>query len=44
MSVLEKIERSMLKWFENVDRMGEERFVKRIYREMWRVTGERGKP
>ena len=31
MSVLERIERNMLKWFGHVERMGEERLVKRVY-------------
>ena len=31
MSVLEKIERNVLKWFGHVERMGEERLVKRVY-------------
>ena len=31
LSVLERIERSVLKWFEHVERMGEERLVKKVY-------------
>ena len=31
MSVLERIERNVLKWFGHVERMGEERLVKRMY-------------
>ena len=31
LSVLERIERNVLKWFRHVERMGEERLVKRMY-------------
>ena len=31
LSVLERIERNVLKWFGHVERMGEERLVKRVY-------------
>ena len=40
-SVLERIERNVLKWFGYVERMGEERFVKRVYRA--NVEGKRGR-
>ena len=32
LSVLERIERNMLKWFGDVERMGEERLVMRVHR------------
>ena len=31
MSVVEIIERNVLKWFGHVERMGEEKLVKRVY-------------
>ena len=44
LSVLEIIESNMLKWFIHVERMGEERLVKSVYRAnvMWRVTRGEG--
>ena len=33
MSALERIERKVLKWFGHVERIVEERLVKRVYRE-----------
>ena len=42
LSELEKIERNVVKLFGNVERMREERLVKRVYRAMWRVTGGEG--
>ena len=44
MSVLERIERNVLKWFGNVERMGEERLVKRVYRANVEGNRRRGKP
>ena len=41
LSVLERIERNVLKWFGHVERMGEERSVKREYRA--NVEGNRGR-
>ena len=41
MSVLERIERDVLKWFGHVERMGEERLLKRVYRA--NVEGNRGR-
>ena len=41
LSVLERIERNVLKWFGYVERMGEERLVKRVYRA--NVEGNRGR-
>ena len=38
LSVLERIERNVLKWFGHVEKMGEERLVTRVcIRQMWRV-------
>ena len=42
LSALERIERNVLKWFGYMERMGEERLVKRVYRQMWSVTGREG--
>ena len=41
LSVLERIERNVLKWFGHLERMGEERLVKRVYRA--NVEGNRGR-
>ena len=41
LSVLERIERDVLKWFGHVERMGEERLVKRVHQA--NVGGSRGK-
>ena len=40
-SVLERIDRNVLRWFGHVERMGEERLVKRVYRA--NMEGNRGK-
>ena len=40
LSALEGIERNVLKWFGHVEKMGEERLVKRVYRA--NVEGNRG--
>ena len=42
LSVLERIERNMLKWFRHVEKMGEERLVKRVYQANVEVTGGEG--
>ena len=39
LSVLEIIERSVLKWFGHMERLGEERLVKRMHRANVEVTG-----
>ena len=39
MSALERIERNELKWFRHVERMGEERLVKRVYQANVEITG-----
>ena len=39
--VLKRIERNVLKWFGHVERMGEERLVKRVYQA--NLEGKRGK-
>ena len=44
MSVLERIERNVLKWFGHVERMGEERLVKRVYRANVEGNMGRGRP
>ena len=41
LSVLEIIERNVLKWFGHVERMREERLVERVYRDT--VAGKRGR-
>ena len=41
LSVLERNEGNVLKWFGHVERMGEERLVKRVYR--GNVEGNRGR-
>ena len=41
LNVLERIERNVLKWFGHVERMGEERLVKRVYQ--GNVKGNRGR-
>ena len=41
LSVLERIERNVLKWFGHVERMREERLVKRVYQA--NVEGNRGR-
>ena len=41
LSVLERIERKVLKWFEHAERMVEERLVKRMYQA--NVEGNRGR-
>ena len=41
LSLLERIERDVLKWFGHEERMGEERLVKRVYRA--NVEGNRGR-
>ena len=41
LSVLERIERNLLKWFGHVERMGEEKLVKREHRA--NVAGNRGR-
>ena len=43
MSVRKRIERNVLKWFEHVKRMGEERLVKRVYRVNVEGNRERGR-
>ena len=42
MSVPERIERNMSKWFGHVERKGEKRLVKRVYRGNVKVTGGQG--
>ena len=44
LSVLERIERNVLKWFGHLGRMGEERLVKRVYRANVEGNRGRGKP
>ena len=44
MSVLERIVRNILIWFGHVERMGEERLIKRVYRENVEGKGGRGRP
>ena len=44
MSVLERIERNVLKWFGHVERMGEERLVGRVYRANMEGNRGRGRP
>ena len=44
LSVLERIVRSVLKWFGDVERMGEETLVKREYRSNIEGNRRRGKP
>ena len=39
--MLERIKRNVLKWFEHVERIGEERLVKRMYQA--NVEGNRGR-
>ena len=41
LSVLERIEKNVLKWFGHVERMGVERLIKRVYRA--NVEGNRGR-
>ena len=41
MSVLERMERNVLKWFGHVERIGEERLVKRVYYST--LEGNRGR-
>ena len=38
-SVMERIKRNVLKWLGHVERMGDERLVKRVDWAMWRITG-----
>ena len=40
LSVLERTERNMLKWFRHVEKMGEARLVKKVYQA--NVKGNRG--
>ena len=42
--VLERIERNMLKWFRHVERMGEERLIKRMYQANVEGNKGRGRP
>ena len=44
LSVLERIERNVLKWFGLVERIEEERLVKRVYRANVEGNRERGRP
>ena len=44
LNVLEGIERNVLKWFGYVERMGEERLVKKVYRANVKVNRKRGRP
>ena len=44
MIVLERIERNMLKWFRHVERMGEERLIKRMYQANVEGNKGRGRP
>ena len=43
LNVLERVKKNVLKWFGHVERMEEERLVKRVYQEMCRVTGGGGR-
>ena len=42
--VLERIERNVSKWFGHVEKMGEERLVKRVYRANMEGNRRRGRP
>ena len=44
MGVLERIERNVLKWLGHVERMGEERLVKRVDRANVEGNRRRGRP
>ena len=44
LSVLEGIERNVLKWYRHVERMGEERLVKRVYQASMEDNRGRGRP
>ena len=44
MTVQERIERNLLKWFGHVERMREERLVKRVYQAYVEGKRGRGKP
>ena len=44
LSVLENIERNVLKLFGNAERMGEERLVKRVHQANGEGNRERGRP
>ena len=44
LSVLERIERNVLKWFGHVERKGEERLIKRVYRANFEGNRGIGKP
>ena len=44
LSVQERIERNVLKWLGHVERMGEERLVKRVYLVNVEGNRERGRP
>ena len=44
LSVLERIERNALKWFGQVERMGEEGLLKRVYRAKREGKRGRGRP
>ena len=43
LSVLQRIERNVLKWFGHVGRMGEERLVKRVYQANVEGNSRRGR-
>ena len=42
--VLDLIDESVLRWFGHIERMPEERLVKRIYDSEWRGKNDRGRP
>ena len=44
MRVLERIEKNVLKWLGHVERMGEERLVKRVYQANVESNRGRGRP
>ena len=44
LSVLERIERNVLKWFGHVERMGEERLDKRMYHANVEGKRRKGRP
>ena len=42
--MLDLIDESVLRWFGHIERMPEERLVKRIYDSEWRGKNDRGRP
>ena len=42
LSLLETVERNVLKWFGHVERIGEERLVRECIGQIWRVTLREG--